>query len=269
MQRGWVLFDCRHDLENPAAGKKAYRAGHLPGAQFLHLDEDLAGVRTGTNGRHPLPPPQALRLLLESRGVGDDVQVVAYDDGSGMFAARLWWLLRWLGHEQVAVLDGGMAAWTAAGFSLAQEMPLTETGRLSERPSLVATVDADEVQRHLGDGSMCLIDARNPERFRGENEALDVVGGHIPGARNRFFRENLAPDGRFKSAAELAREFRALLHEEGAAVPMWIVSQCGSGVTACHNLLAMEIAGLHGGRLYPGSWSEWSADPKRPVAKGA
>lgn len=269
LKRGWVLFDCRHDLGDPAAGKRAYRAAHLPDAQFLHLDEELSGVCTGTNGRHPLPPPEALRRILERCGVSDDSQVVTYDAGPGMFAARLWWLLRWLGHERVAVLDGGLAAWTAAGLPLAQEMPLPEEGCLTLRPPLVATADADEVQERIGDDSMLLIDARSPDRFRGENETLDRVGGHIPGARNRFFRDNLTSGEHFKSAAELTKEFKALLHEAGDPTPEAIVSQCGSGVTACHNLLALEIAGLGGGRLYPGSWSEWCADPDRPVATGA
>jgi thiosulfate/3-mercaptopyruvate sulfurtransferase len=190
--------------------------------------------------------------------------VVAYDAHGGMFAARLWWMLRWVGHEAVAVLDGGLPAWTAAGNEVTTVVSLARQGHLQQRPSLAATIDADDILRDLPRASRTIIDARAPDRYRGENETLDPVGGHIPGAGNRFFKDNLQADGHFKSAAQLREEFAALIDNPARAV-----MQCGSGVTACHNLLALEIAGLHGAALYPGSWSEWCADTARPIARGA
>lgn len=260
----WVVFDCRFDLANPDFGRLAYREAHLPGAFFLDLDADLSGLKTGRNGRHPLPEPDRLAVRLEACGVGKHTQVVAYDDACGMFAARLWWLLRWLGHDTVAVLDGGLQAWSRAGQAVTAERPSARSATcpVALRP---CRVDADFVLTHLQRPDMLLIDARSPDRFRGENEALDPVGGHIPGALNRFFRDNLQPDGCFKQASVLREEFGALL---GRHTPHQVVHQCGSGVTACVNLLAMEAAGLSGSRLYAGSWSEWCADPQRPVASG-
>lgn len=260
----WVVFDCRFDLANPDFGYEAYRAAHLPGAFFLDLDADLSGPRTGTNGRHPLPDPARLAARLAECGVGNHTQVVAYDDAGGMFAARLWWLLRWFGHRRVAVLDGGLRAWLAAGQALDEALPEARpaTYTLALRAD---RVDTQYVHQHLGQPDMVLIDARSPDRFRGENEMLDPVGGHIPGAINRFFRDNLDARGCFKQASVLREEFAALL---GAHSPRQVVHQCGSGVTACVNLLAMEAAGLSGSRLYGGSWSEWCADPARPVARG-
>lgn len=258
----WRVFDCRHDLTDPTAGERTYRAAHIPGAQFMHLDRDLSGPKTGANGRHPLPDPASLAQALGRRGVSSDTQVVVYDDTGGMFAARMWWLLRWLGHDKVALLDGGMQAWQHAGYSFTEV--ITPPAPTSFRWCLAAPiVDADYVLAHLREPDMLVVDARSPERFRGENETLDPVGGHIPGAVNRFFKDNLSADGRFKPAAQLRREFDRLL--EGRAIET-IVNQCGSGATACHNLLALEIAGLPGARLYPGSWSEWCHDPKRPIA---
>jgi thiosulfate/3-mercaptopyruvate sulfurtransferase len=260
----WRIFDCRHDLRDPNFGRRAYAVGHLPGAQFLHLDEDLSGPINGSNGRHPLPDPAQLVGRLEASGVGNHTQVVAYDDAGGMFAARLWWLLRWLGHRRVAVLDGGLQAWGRAAGMLEFDTP-----RYPALPYVMALaplrVDAAGVQAKLGSPAMLLIDARSPDRFRGENETLDPVGGHIPGAINHWFRENLDASGCFKQASELRREFGALLKGRD---PRQVVHQCGSGVTACHNVLAMETAGMTGSRLYPGSWSEWCADPARPVATG-
>lgn len=260
----WVVVDCRHDLSNPAFGPAAYADGHLPGAVFMHLDDELSGPKTGSNGRHPLPDPTRLATRLGELGIDNTKQVVAYDDAGGMYAARLWWLLRWLGHERVAVLDGGLQAWqrNAGPLTPSPVTPRATTFTASRQP-----IDAplDEVLAgHDGD-AMLLIDARSPDRFRGENEMLDPVGGHIPGAINRFFRDNLDADGYFKSPTQLRGEFEALL--DGHEVRQ-VVHQCGSGVTACHNLLAMEIAGLPGARLYPGSWSEWCANPERPVAAG-
>lgn len=260
----WRLFDCRHDLRDPDFGRRAYADGHLPGAQFLHLDHDLSGPMTGINGRHPLPDPAALVGRLESCGVGNHTQVVAYDDAGGMFAARLWWLLRWLGHRRVAVLDGGLQAWGRASGQLSQEAP-----RYPPLPYVIALqplrIDVDGVHGNLGNPRMVLVDARSPDRYRGENETLDPVGGHIPGALNRWFRDNLGADGCFKQPSVLREEFGAMLKGRDAHQ---VVHHCGSGVTACHNVLAMESAGLTGSRLYAGSWSEWCADPSRPVATG-
>lgn len=259
---GWRVFDCRHQLSDPAAGRRAYAHAHLPGAFFLHLDQDLSGPMNGRNGRHPLPDPQLLADKLGAAGVTMDTQVVAYDDAGGAFASRLWWLLRWLGHDRVAVLDGGIDRWRTEGRPLATDIPSS--------PPVVLEVDlrdvltsSDAVLASLGQSSFCLIDARSPDRFRGENETLDPVGGHIPGALNRFFRDNLDADGCFRPAGELRREFLALL---AGRSPAQVVMSCGSGVTACHNLLAMEVAGLPGARLYAGSWSEWCSDSARPVA---
>lgn len=260
---GWLIFDCRHQLADPAAGELAYVKGHLPGALFLHLDRDLSSPMNGMNGRHPLPDPQSLARKLGAAGVSRRTQVVVYDDAGGMIAGRLWWLLRWLGHDRVALLDGGISQWLQEGRPLSNEVPkpapaVFET-RLRE-----CMVSTEEVLNNLASGELCVLDARSPDRFRGENETLDPVGGHIPGARNRFFRDNLNADGVFRPSAELRGEFLDLL---AGIDPRQAVMQCGSGVSACHNLLAMEIAGLSGARLYAGSWSEWCSDPSRPVAR--
>jgi len=259
----WIVFDCRHDLADTSAGRRAYAQAHIPGAHFLHLDDDLSAAKTGTNGRHPLPDPQAFVARLAALGLANDVQAVAYDAHGGMFAARLWWMLRWVGHDAVAVLDGGLPAWQQGGHPVTTAIATPKPAVFTGTPRPLA-VDAAFVAAHLDDGAMRLIDARAPDRFRGENETLDPVGGHIPGAVNRFFKDNLAPDGRFKPAAVLRAEFSALL---GGTPPPQAVQQCGSGVTACHNLLAMEAAGLAGSRLYAGSWSEWCSDSRRPVAR--
>lgn len=258
----WRVFDCRHQLADPDAGELAYAAGHLPGASFLHLDRDLSGPLTGSNGRHPLPDPQLLAARLAALGVSHTTQVVAYDDAGGMIASRLWWLLRWLGHAHVALLDGGLQGWQAEGRPLSTVLPQTLPARFTAQPR-DWVVGADILLDNLDGGELCVVDARSPDRFRGENETLDRVGGHIPGARNRFFRDNLDADGGFRPAAELRREFSALL---AGVDPAQAVMQCGSGVSACLNLLAMEIAGLSGARLYAGSWSEWCSDPARPIA---
>jgi thiosulfate/3-mercaptopyruvate sulfurtransferase len=261
-----LVLDCRFDLAAPESGEAAYAAGHIPGAHYLHLDRDLSGAKSGSNGRHPLPERAALVEKLASLGLKDGQQVVAYDAQGGMYAARLWWLLRWLGHDSAALLDGGLNAWQAAGQSLDTAVPPQSAGSFKAHAPLAVTVDAQAVERNLIDRHLVLIDARAPDRYRGENETLDPVGGHIPGALNRFFKDNLNADGRFKTAHELRDAFGPLL---GAAAPDRVVLQCGSGVTACHNALAMEIAGLHGAALYGGSWSEWSANPSRPMATGA
>lgn len=260
-----LVFDCRFDLVDPAIGEAAYAAGHIPGAQYLHLDRDLSGAKTGKNGRHPLPDRAALVNTLAARGLNEGQQVVAYDAQGGSYAARLWWLLRWLGHDSVAVLDGGLQAWEAAGYPLAQDVPQATPGNFKVGAPLQVTVDVQAVERNLSTHELLVIDARAADRYRGENETIDPVGGHIPGARNRFFKDNLGADGRFKSAHTLRDDFTAVL---AGKTPGHVVLQCGSGVTACHNALAMEIAGLHGAALYGGSWSEWCADPSRPVATG-
>jgi thiosulfate/3-mercaptopyruvate sulfurtransferase len=265
---GWVVVDCRHDLANLSAGRDGYNAGHLPHAMFADMETGLSGAKRGPDGvfrgRHPLPDRDAFIDTLRSWGVNDDTQVVAYDAHGGMFAARLWWLLRWVGHGAVAVLDGGMAAWQAQGLPLTAAVPAPAHGTITARAPLVQAVDANEVLANVGSGQRVVVDARSPDRFRGENETIDPVGGHIPGARNRFFKDNLDADGRFKDAARLKAELAGVVGE-----PSQAIMQCGSGVTACHNLLALEVAGLPGAALYPGSWSEWCADPARPVATGA
>ena len=264
----WVIVDCRHDLMDPSAGQAAYATGHIAGARFANLDRDLSGAKQAADGsfkgRHPLPEKDALIATLRGWGISDDTQVVAYDAQGGMYAARLWWLLRWIGHDSVAVLDGGLAAWQAEGQTLTTAEPKPTPGNISAKAPLTSSVDAHDVLVNLTSPRRTVIDARAPDRFRGENETIDPVGGHIPGAKNRFFKDNLQADGRFKSGHQLHEEFGSLISEPQAAV-----MQCGSGVTACHNLLALEIAGLHGAALYPGSWSEWCSDATRPMARGA
>jgi thiosulfate/3-mercaptopyruvate sulfurtransferase len=260
----WVVFDCRHDLADPGRGRADYLTSHIPGARFVHLDDDLSGPRNGSNGRHPLPDPSVLAEKLGRAGVDSGKQVVAYDAQGGLFAARLWWLLRWLGHLPVAVLDGGWNQWTAERRPQTADLPAPRAVQFSGQAD-DNWVDARFVLASLGEPGSVLLDARAPDRFRGQNETLDPVGGRIPGARNRFFRDNLDAKGCFKPPQMLAAELAAAL---GGARPERSVHYCGSGVSAAHNLLAMEIAGLRGARLYPGSWSEWCADPLRPVAAG-
>lgn len=269
LEPGWVVVDCRYDLADPAVGRRAYLAGHIPRARFADLNQDLSGGKDGPGGefrgRHPLPAPETFIETLRKWGVNDDTQVVAYDAHGGMFAARLWWMLRWVGHQSAAVLDGGLQAWEAAGLPLSSEVPEpAPEGNASLRPAATSVVEARQVLANLSDGRYTLIDARAPDRFRGENETLDPVGGHIPGARNRFYKNNLQTDGRFKPAAQLRAEFERIVPD-----PRATIMQCGSGVSACHNLLAMHWAGLPGAALYPGSWSEWCADRSRPVARGS
>ena len=261
----WRVFDCRHDLRDTAYGEKAYAKAHIPGALFLQLDRDLSGSTTGGNGRHPLPDVAVFAAKMSACGVGPDTQVVAYDNEANAFASRLWWLLRWLGHDKVAVLDGGLAGWKRAKQPLDDAVPTYPPANFAPRER-GGIVDAGYVAARLNQPATLLLDARSEERFAGQNETLDPVGGHIPGAINRFYLDNLDDAGvYFKPAAELRAEFDALL---AGRAPGSVVQQCGSGVTACHNILAMDIAGLPGSLLYPGSWSEWCADPARPVATG-
>jgi thiosulfate/3-mercaptopyruvate sulfurtransferase len=260
-----VVCDVRHDLAQPDAwGETQYRHGHVPGAVFVHLDRDLSGRKTGTNGRHPLPSPETAAAMFGHLGIAAGRQVVAYDQGGGMFAARLWWMLGWLGFDAAAVLDGGYAKWVAEGRAVETD-PVMPKAAAFTIGRVTPTVNASGVMASLARQRLLLIDARAAERFRGETEPLDPVAGHIPGARNRPYALNLNPDGTFKHPAFLRAEFGALLDGEPHDL---VVHQCGSGVTACHNLLAMEIAGISGTRLYPGSWSEWCADPMRPVSTG-
>jgi thiosulfate/3-mercaptopyruvate sulfurtransferase len=259
----WVVCDCRHDLTDAEAGRRAYKEAHLPGARFVHLDTDLSAPKTGGNGRHPLPDPEAFARRLGELGIDNSKQVVAYDASGGPYAARLWWMLRWLGHNAVAVLDGGWNAWLAARHSITNEVPLIRTARFSPRIRTDAAVDARAIEARLGKPGPFLLDARAANRYRGENETLDPVAGHIPGAANRFFQLNLDAAGGFKQSKTLREEFEAA----GVKSPGDVIHYCGSGVTACHNLLAMEIAGLAGSKLYPGSWSEWCSDPARPIER--
>jgi thiosulfate/3-mercaptopyruvate sulfurtransferase len=258
-----VLLDCGFDLADPAAGARAFAQGHLPGAIYAHLDHDLSGARSSGNGRHPLPSRADFAATAGRWGIRPGAQVVAYDAHGAAYAARAWWLLRWIGHEAVAVLDGGVQAWLdGAGVLASDAPPLRPAPSYPDLPAAMATIDSARLQAELG--AWTVLDARAPERFRGEVEPLDPVAGHIPGALNRFFRDNLGADGRFRPTEELRQVFAAL-----PGGPQQVVHQCGSGVTACHNVLAAMHAGLPGGLLYPGSWSEWCADPARPVARGS
>ncbi len=263
---GWVLLDCRFDLARPAWGEAQYAAGHIPGAQHAHLDRDLAGPVGPGTGRHPLPAPAEFERRARAWGIGAATQVVVHDQGNGMYAARAWWLFRWLGHRAVAVLDGGFAAWTAAGQPVS-----TAPGGRARREFIAcrdrgASVDAAFVAANLGNAAgMRLVDGSGADRFAGQNETIDPVAGHVPGALNHPFARNVDASGRMRPAAELRTEWLQTL---GGVPPTTMVAMCGSGVSACHNLLALEHAGLGGARLYPGSWSEWIRDPSRPVATG-
>lgn len=257
----WRLFDCRHELSDPGLGERQYAEAHLPGACFAHLERDLSARPDGGNGRHPLPEPSAFIAWLGAQGVRAGDQVIAYDGAGGSMAARLWSMLRWVGHDAVAVLDGGFAKWRREGRPVSRERPASSPDIYPGRPRAELQVDSAFVLAHLEDGGELLLDARAPERYRGEAEPIDPVAGHIPGARNRFCSDNLAADGCFKSAGQLRREYAAAL---AGRSPAAVVHYCGSGVAACHNQLAMEIAGLSGSRVYTGSWSEWIADAGRP-----
>lgn len=261
----WVICDCRFRLSDADAGWRAYAQAHIPGARYVHLNDDLAGPVGANTGRHPLPDPARLADALGRCGIDRSTQVVAYDDSFGSMAARLWWLLRWLGHDAVAVLDGGIQAWQRAGGALNGDVPVVTPKRFVAQPNDALWVDADFVQRALADGTHVVIDARAEERFSGEREPFDKVAGHVPGAINLPFEDNLSIASTFQSPAELRAQYAPLLAGKS---PTQTIHMCGSGVTACHNLLAMEHAGLAGAKLYAGSWSEWITDARRPVATG-
>lgn len=260
-----VVLDVRHDLAQADAwGQRQYDAGHIPGAIFVHLDRDLSARKTGRNGRHPLPTPEAAAATFGQLGIGPGKEVVVYDQGAGVFASRVWWMLRWLGFVDVAVLDGGYGKWAGEGRAVSEDTtaPVPVTFAVGK---VTPTVDASGILGSLPRRTLFVVDARAADRFRGDTEPMDPVAGHIPGAHNRPYAANLAPGNTFKPAALLRGEFEAMLGDAGADT---VVHSCGSGVSACHNILAMEVAGLTQTRLYPGSWSEWCADPGRPVAKG-
>jgi thiosulfate/3-mercaptopyruvate sulfurtransferase len=261
----WVIVDCRFDLQNEQWGREQYLAAHIPGAVYASLSHDMAGPKTGTNGRHPLPSIAALSATLSRFGISRGTQVVAYDQDSGMYASRLWWLLRYAGHDAVAVLDGGWAKWIREGRPARNGEETRTPGTFVAAPRPDISVSVDQVGARLGDPHTLLVDARAPERYEGQTEPIDRVAGHIPGAVNRHYRSNAADDFTLLPPDQLREQFRTVL---GSHEPSQAVMYCGSGVTACHNLLAMTHAGLPGARLYAGSWSEWSADPARPIEKG-
>jgi len=258
-----VVVDSRHDLMNPSVGRGAYTTGHIPGAIFMSIDDDLSAPKTGSNGRHPLPTPEVFAATLGANGISNTSKVVVYDGGNAMYAGRLWWMLRWLGHDHVFVLDGGIAHWQKEARPVETKANTLAATTFSAKANNAMRLTAAETQATLTDSSRRILDARALERYRGDVEPVDPVAGHIPGAFNRAFALNLR-DGVFKPAEELRREFEAVL---AGRSPEQLIHQCGSGVSACANLIAMEHAGLPGSKLYAGSWSEWCADPARPVAR--
>ena len=258
----WSIVDCRFDLAQTEAGRQAYQQAHIPRAHYAHLDEDLSSPITPTSGRHPLPDIQRLAARLGEWGISSATQVIAYDNANGAFAARLWWLLRWLGHRPVAVLNGGLQAWLAAGYPTESRPAAVMRAEFKPQPQNDAWLTTAQVQQKLASGEITLIDARAADRFAGRNETIDSIAGHVPGARNHPFVSDLDSQQRFLPAAQLRQRW---LEESRGPDAGHVVCMCGSGVTACHNLLALEVAGLHGARLYAGSWSEWIRDPNRPI----
>ncbi|MBT2371817.1 sulfurtransferase [Pseudomonas fluorescens] len=264
---GLVILDCRFALEDPDYGLRSYAEGHIEGAQYADLERHLSGpVTKGVTGRHPLPAPESLIRQLRAWGVNSDSEIVLYDDGPGAYAARAWWLLAWLGkRDSVFILDGGLKAWHTAGFPLSLDAPVMEPGTFTGTPDNRLLLDAEHLQKRLGKAGLTLIDARAMPRFRGEVEPIDPIAGHIPGAQCAAFNENLGSDGRFLPAEQLKLRFAAKLQDRSADE---LVAYCGSGVTACHNLFALCLAGYPLGKLYAGSWSEWITDPQRAIATG-
>jgi thiosulfate/3-mercaptopyruvate sulfurtransferase len=258
----WRVFDCRHDLARPEWGAAEYEQAHVPGARFAHLDRDLSAPLTGKNGRHPLPSLEAFQGWMGKQGLQPTDTVVCYDSGSGAHAARLWWMLRWAGHAEAAVLNGGLAKWAAEGRPMTAEVPSFEETKYKGKPERSRAVALATVERQLK--RLTLLDARAPARYRGEKEPIDPIAGRIPGAMNRFNNDNVTAEGVFKAPDVLRSEFEKII---AGKKPQEIVHYCGSGVAACHNALAMEVAGLGASRVYIGSWSEWSADPTRPISR--
>ena len=261
----WVIVDCRYELREPSWGREQYRVGHVPGAGYASLSHDLSAPPTGSNGRHPLPTPPVMASTFSRLGISDDAQVVVYDQDAGMYASRMWWMLRYLGHDAVAVLDGGWAKWTGEGRATRPGEETRAAAVFTAHPREGWRVTAQELESALGDPALLIVDARAPERFEGRVEPLDRVAGHIPGAVNHHYQRNLTGEGLMAPADRLRVQYERLI---GSRPPHDVVMYCGSGVTACHNLLALEHAGIHGARLYPGSWSEWGADPARPAERG-
>ncbi len=261
-----LICDCRHDLVDAALGARVYAEAHLPGAVFLSVDRFLSAAKSGSNGRHPLPTVETFAQTLANLGVNDNTLIVGYDSTGGQYAARLWWMARWAGHANVLVLDGGLNAWTKAGFNLTTEVPAKKSpGHFKIKPSLSKSVTMQQVRAGLSQPDRLIVDARPFDRFQGQNETLDPKAGHIPGSASRPTPMNLNQDGSFKDAATLRAEFSTLL---GQHTPDQLIASCGSGIAACHLLLSMQIAGLPGGSLYGGSWSEWSAQPDAPLELG-
>jgi thiosulfate/3-mercaptopyruvate sulfurtransferase len=261
-----LLLDASHDLFDADLGRRTYEAGHLPGAHFVSMERDMGGPRNGQNGRHPLPARPDVVNWLRQLGATNQHQIVVYDQCEGSFASRVWWTIKWLGHHDVAVLDGGAKAWQAIGGVMTQSKPeLATSGDFTDRGESMPTVSYEDLLENLETQKYLVIDARSEDRFRGENETLDPVGGHIPGAISRFYKSNLNPDGTFKSDEQLISEFTAAARGRDASA---LVMQCGSGVSACHNLLALQKIGFGVSPLYIGSWSEWCARPNAPIATG-
>ncbi len=258
-----VIVDTRHDLMNPSIGRDAYAAGHIPGAIFVSIDDDLSGTKTGKNGRHPLPSPEGFAATLGAIGISNASKVVIYDQGSTTYVGRLWWMLRWVGHDNVFVLDGGFAKWEKEGHATETSANALAATTYAASPRDEMRMTAEQTHAALASPQRRILDARAPERYRGEVEPIDPVAGHIPGAFNRAFPNNLR-DGVYKPADELRAEFEALL---AGRKPEDLIHQCGSGVSALSNMIAMEHAGLAGSKLYAGSWSEWCCDASRPVAR--
>ena len=260
----WMIFDCRHDPFDFGSGRQAFGVSHIPNAKFAHMSADLSSPSSGNNGRHPLPAANVFIKRLENWGVDNTKQIVTYDDSGSIYAARLWWMLRWIGHSKVAVLNGGWGHWCNLNFPTERTAPAlaTTTTRFFDVPRDTEWVSIQTIEAAVGNPLICMIDARSPQKFAGLDEQQDPIGGHIPGALNRFYRKNIDVNGCFLSPTLLKTEFQALI---GNIPPENVIHQCGAGITACNNILAMEIAGLHGSKLYPGSWSEWCSNPLRPM----
>ncbi|MCJ7568940.1 MAG: sulfurtransferase [Anaerolineales bacterium] len=265
-EENWAIIDSRFDLVQPQWGEKQYLIEHIPGAVYVHLDHNLSAPKNGTNGRHPLPETEVIAEYFSNLGIDNGTQAIVYDARGGGIASRLWWMLKYLGHEAVAVLDGGFPEWKRLGLPVHGIRESRDPSQFKPRLNPNLKVVADEVLERISEGSSLLIDSRAPERYRGEEEPFDPIAGRIPGAANRFWQTNLDADLRFRDPDILKAEFDSLI---GGIAPAETIVYCGSGVTGCHNVLSMAYAGIQGVKLYAGSWSEWSSDPCRPIATGA